>query len=220
MRSWLGLGRLAPAARRWCERLATSGLVEDFYLAGSAGLALYLDHRDVRHLDLMSGVARLAPAHRRDLLDGLRALDPNLGVETARDGYLFVRAGDGTQLQFFWYPYPLVDAEEEVDGLATASLVDLGLMKLGAVISRATLRDVADLWAVAREISLAQLLDYSTAKFGHVGDFPLQALKALADVEPLDEALPAGFPDAVVVRQWARAEARRLAHERLGLVVG
>lgn len=217
MSSWPGLGRLSAAAQAWCGRLAARGLVDDFYLAGSAGLALYLDHRGVRHLDLMSAVARLAPAGRRDLLDSLRALDPGLTVETARDGYLFVRAGDATQLQFFWYPYPLVDPEEAIDGLAVASLVDLGLMKLGAVISRATLRDVADLWAVAQRVSLAELLDRSGSKFGHVGDFPLQALKALADIEPLDEPLPAGFPDPAMVREWARAEGRRLARERLGL---
>src|SRR5262249_6558430 len=75
------------------ERLGGRPWAEDFYLAGSAALTLYLGHRPIADLDLMSNANRLAPSERRDLLADLLALDPACEGETARDGYLYARAG-------------------------------------------------------------------------------------------------------------------------------
>lgn len=212
---------LAPAARRWLALLASAPLLEDFYLAGSAALTLYLAHREVAHLDLMSAVCRLAPAARRDILHQLLQLDPQLRVETARDGYLFVRAGDDTGIQLFWYPYPLLEPEQQLDALAVASLVDLGAMKLGAVISRSTEADLRDLHAICERIPLPALLDRSSEKFGHVRDFALQAAKALADLEPLEAGTTAAKdgadPPLAELTAWARASARQIARERFGV---
>ncbi len=207
------LDALAPAARAWLPRF-TAEPVGDFYLAGSAALALHLGHRRVGHLDLMSAVGRLAPAHRRDLLSWLLAEDPGLKVETARDGYLLVRDHDGVELQFFWYPYPLIAPTQEADGCEVASLLDLALMKLGAVISRATVRDLADLEHICRVLPLGMILERAPEKFGHVVDFPLQALKALADVEVLGDG-----DDAETRRltDWGRSAARELGRVHLGL---
>lgn len=166
----------------------------------------------------MSGTARLQPAERRDLLADLVALEPGVKVETARDGYLFVRFPDGVAVRFFWYPYPLAEALEETCGCAVASALDLGLMKLGALISRGTRRDFVDLWALARRLPLDELLGRAAEKFGHVGDFPLQAAKALADFsEAEDEPMPA-LEEPVAwseVRAWAAGEAARLGREVL-----
>jgi len=203
---------LAPESRAWLARFAARGWAADFYLAGSAGLTLHLAHRPVRDLDLMSGTCRLLPADRRDLLGDLLELAPGTRVETARDGYLFVRLPDGVALRLFSYPYPLADALEELDGLAVASLADLGLMKLGAVISRGTRRDFVDLYLIGRELPLERLLERSGEKFGHVGDFPLQAVKALADFsEAEDEPMPElARPLAwQTVRDWAASHAAR-----------
>lgn len=209
---------IRPEASWWLHELGaavgTGGPAADFYLAGSAALALHLGHRNVAHLDFMSGVGRLAPSDRRDLLVWLLELDPGLRVETARDGYLFVRAGNGTGLQFFWYPYPQIDPPEELGGVEVASLADLGLMKLGAVISRATERDLADLAAICERVPLSDLLARAPEKFGHVGDFALQALKALADLEPLAEGDGAAASELTA---WARAQARDLGRAQLGL---
>lgn len=167
--------------RTWIERLAARPWAQDFYLAGSSALTLYIGHRDAHSLDLMSQFNRLASPDRRDLLFDLLELDPDLRVETARDGFLYVRTGAGIALRFFYYPYPLIDPEEFLDNLQVASLVDLGLMKLGAIISRGTRRDFVDLYLLCRRLPLTELLQRSEDKFGHVRDFPLQALKGLAD---------------------------------------
>jgi hypothetical protein len=200
-------------------RLAARPWTEDFYLAGSAALALYVGHRPVADLDLMSNANRLTSPERRDLLGDLVALDPGTEVETARDGYLFARLG-GVGLRLYYYPYPLVQPLEDFAGLAVVSAVDLGLMKLGAIISRGSRRDFVDLYLLCRELPLPTLLGLAGDKFGHVRDFPLQALKGLADLsevegEPMPRlALPLDWSE---VEAWVRAQVRELGRARIGL---
>ncbi len=212
--------RLAVESRAALAGLAKRSWAADVYLAGSAALTLYLGHRPVRDLDLMSGTNRLAGPERRDLLADFLALDPGARVETARDGYLFLRSAAGVGVKLYYYPYPLVAPEEEHEGLAVASALDLGLMKLGAIISRGTRRDFVDLFLLCRELPLAELLDRSVDKFGHVRDFPLQALKGLADRSLVEgEPLPTLAPplEWTEVEGWLEREVRDLGRHRVGL---
>lgn len=201
-------------------RFAQRSWSDDFYLAGSAALALYCGHRQVRDLDLMSSANRLASADRRDLLSDLLEVDPECSVETARDGYMFARLSGDVGLRFFYYPYPLIDPEQVVEGLHVASALDLALMKLGAIISRGTRRDFVDLFLLCRRLPLAEILDRSGDKFGHVRDFQLQALKGLADLS-LVEGEPMPALDAELdwneVEEWLLTEVRALGRERVGL---
>ncbi len=215
---------LSPRAQELLPKLAARAWPEDFYLAGSAALALYLGHRPVTDLDLMSNANRLASADRRDLLAELLAADPTAAVETARDGYLFARLAGGAAgavgLRLFYYPYPLVQPFEEISGLAVASAVDLGLMKLGAIISRGSRRDFVDLYLLCRRLPLATLFDFAEDKFGHVRDFPLQALKGLADLSEIEgEPMPRlAVPlDWAEVEAWLRGEVREMGRGRVGL---
>lgn len=212
---------LAPRAQALLARMAERPWAEEIYLAGSAALALYVGHRPVRDVDLMSNTNRLTSPDRRDLLAELLALEPSTQVETARDGYLFARL-DGVGMRFFYYPYPLAEPFEDFAGLAVASAVDLGLMKIGAIISRGTRRDFVDLYLLCRELPLADLLARAEDKFGHVRDFPLQALKGLADLSAAEEepmprlAVPLAWEE---VEAWLRHEVRGLGRRRIELEV-
>lgn len=214
------LDSLAPATRGLLAAVARRPWAGDFYLAGSAALALYLAHRPVVGLDLMSGTARLTSPERRDLLADLLALDPGFTVETARDGYLSARSGAGVPLRLYHYPYPLADPLADAAGMAVASPLDLGLMKVAAIISRGTRRDYLDLHLLCTHLPLADLLARAGDKFGHVRDFPLQALKGLADLEQApEEPLPALAAEVTweEVVEWTREEVRRVTRERVGL---
>jgi Nucleotidyl transferase AbiEii toxin, Type IV TA system len=217
------LDSLALPSAALVARFGAAEWGPDFYLAGSAALALYLGHRPVRDLDLMSNANRLTPPDRRDLLGALLEIEPGTEVETARDGYLFVRmpgAASGVGVRFFYYPYPLAEAFEEIDGLSVASAVDLGLMKLGAIISRGTRRDFVDLYLLCRRLPLSDLLARAEDKFGHVRDFPLQALKGLADFSAaVDEPMPKlSEPlDWSAVESWFGDQVRILGREHAGL---
>lgn len=214
---------LAAGARRSLEALGERPWSEAFYLAGSAALAVHVGHRRVASLDLMSPSDRLTGPRRRDLLHHLLELDAETRVETARDGYLSVRLGQafgGTSLRFFWYPYPTVDPFARVAGLEVVSALDLGLMKLGAIISRGTRRDFVDLYLLRREVSLEEMLGRSAEKYGHVRDFPLQALKGLADLSLVEGDPMPQLSEPLewkTVESWLRGEVRRLGRERLGL---
>jgi hypothetical protein len=211
---------LDPASRELLSLLAPRPWAQEAYLAGSAALALHLAHRPVRDLDFMFGSNRLAPQERRDLLGDLQRLDPRATVETARDGYLFARAASGVGLRFFYYPYPLVEPEREALGVAVASAIDLGLMKIAAIISRGARRDFVDLYLLCRELPLGAILSRAEDKFGHVGDFVLQALKGLADRAAVDEEpmprlrAPLEWP---AVEGWLDGEVRALGRAHAGL---
>jgi hypothetical protein len=216
------LESLAPRSQELLARLAPLPWAEDFYLAGSAALALHAGHRPVTDLDLMSNANRLTSPDRRDLLAALLAAAPETEVETARDGYLFVHAGGtpGVGVRFFYYPYPLVQPFADLSGLAVISAADLGLMKLGAIISRASRRDFVDLYLLCRDLPLASLLGLAEDKFGHVRDFPLQALKGLADLTEIEGdpmprlAVPLEWAE---VEGWLRAQVRELGRAHAGL---
>lgn len=224
------LDSLAPEARSLLAALAGREWMADVYLAGSAALALYAGHREVHGLDLMAATHRLTSPDRRDLLADLLEMDPGLTVETARDGFLYARSGAGAALRLFHYPYPLVAPLAAVVGLeaaagiepevAVASPLDLGLMKVAAIISRGTRRDFVDLHLLCRQVPLATLLAWSPRKFGHVRDFALQALKGLADLEqaagdPMPRlAEPLAWEE---VEAWVRGEVRTLARRHVGL---
>lgn len=216
---------VAGPARDVLVALATRPTRDDLYLAGSAALALYVGHRTIRALDVMTAHNRLRSPDRRDLLAELLELAPGTTVETARDGFLSLRipgSEGAAALRFYYYPYPLAAPFEELAGLPVASAVDLGLMKLGAIISRGTRRDFLDLHLLCRHLPLPALLDAAEDKFGHVRDFPLQALKGLADVPTDDEPLPAVTPPVswASVEAWLRGPVRDLARARVGLPAG
>lgn len=205
-------------------KLAARSSVADFYLAGSAALVAHLAHRPAHGLDLMSADNKLSSPHRRDLLGDLLQIEPGFAVETARDGFLYLRATCGTGVRFYYYPYPRLASGDRLVGFDVCSLLDLALMKLGAVISRGTKRDFVDLCAICNVLPLSDILGRSAEKFGHVRDFPLQALKGLADLEQADaDPMPPLLDDFSAALSWERVvawvenEVRAVARRQVGL---
>jgi hypothetical protein len=211
---------LAPETDALLVQVAPALAAAELYLAGSAALALYVGHRPVRDLDCMAMANRLTPPERRDLLQALLAAAPGIQVETARDGFFALRAASGPALRLHYYPYPLAVPPREHRGLEVASATDLGLMKLGAIISRGTRRDFVDLYLLCRRLPLADLLAAAPDKFGHVGDFALQALKGLADTsevagEPMPRLVsPLAWEE---VEAWLASSVRELGAAHVGV---
>jgi len=210
---------LSAGAQTLARQIGDADWSEEFYLAGSAAMALHLGHRPVSNLDLMSPTQRLRPPDRRDVLGELLAIDPDVRVETARDGYLYARSETGIGVRFFYYPYPLIDPVSTLAQLEVASLADLGLMKLAAIISRGTRRDFVDLYLMCRDLPFASLLERAPQKFGHVRDFPLQALKGVSDLSLVDgEPMPA----LTSALEWSTIESwvREVVHTSGARAVG
>ena len=103
-----------------------------------------------------------------------------LKVALEKDGTLIV-ALRGVTTSLFHYHYPPVRSTMSLAGhLRLASLEDIGLMKVAAIIGRGTKRDFVDLFFVSKEVPLERLLELGATKFPHARDLPLQALKAIA----------------------------------------
>ena len=172
---------IPPAVHALLQRLAASGTVRDFYLAGGTGLALLLNHRRSVDLDFFSRVDRLDFAGRRALVARLRRL-PGWRLLEAKDGTVHGRVGR-VRVSFFWYPEPLMKPLVRRGPLRVASLEDIGLMKLAAIIGRGSRKDFVDLYAICQRRALPRLLAMGRRKFRDVRDFPLQAMKALTFFE-------------------------------------
>jgi len=169
-------------------RLEDLGIFRDFYLAGGTGLALLLGHRRSVDLDLFSRTNRLDAAGRRSLLARLDRL-PRWQVIEAKDGTVHGQAGS-VRVSFFWYPEALVRPLVRRGRVRIASLEDLGLMKVGAIIGRGARKDFVDVYAICRQVPLGRLLLLGQKKFQASREFPLQALKALSFFEDAERDPP------------------------------
>lgn len=177
-----------PVLRALLQRLAGVGVTQDFYLAGGTGLALRLGHRRSVDLDFFSRTNRLDADGRRSLVARLRRLTGWILVE-AKDGTVHGQVGR-VRVSFFWYPEPFVRPLTRQGAVRIASIEDIGLMKIGAIIGRGSRKDFVDLYAICHRIPLARLLRLGRRKFTDSRDFVLQALKALSFFEDAERDPP------------------------------
>jgi len=169
------------------ERVVAHPDMKGFYLAGGTGLALEEGHRRSVDLDFFhespEGEIPSMTGFRRDLLKG--------GIRSEEKGTLHAEIG-GTHLSLLATPYRLVRRPVEFDRLVIAHPVDIGLMKLAAIVQRGSKRDFIDLACILdRHISLGRLLGLARRKYPEPRDFAVQALRALVY---FDDAEKEGLP--------------------------
>lgn len=172
------------------KRLAILPLLKnfkkDFYLAGGTGLALQLGHRDsidfdffsVRDIDtvkLFSKIKKVFVGHKI------------LKIQDEKNT-LTVLIDENIKLSFFSYPYKLLKKTIAEPNLNIASILDIALMKLSAVVSRATNKDYIDLYFIIKQISLKSLLAVLSKKLSDLDtNLVLKSLVYFKDVarEPI-----------------------------------
>lgn len=186
----LHLEALAASAKQVFEALRRAPIWDEFYLAGGTGLALQIGHRLSADFDFFSAINPL-DAPRREALRRVLAGFGRIEVDAEEEGTLRVTF-ETVPLSFFRYDYPLVEPLVVQESVKLASLLDIGLMKLAAVVGRGTKKDFFDLYFLAQEsLPLEAILEVSPRKFLEVRDFPVQALRALVYFEDAeDEATP------------------------------
>lgn len=169
-------------------KLAAAGIFKQFYLAGGTGLALLLAHRRSVDLDFFSSGNRLDFEGRRSLFSSLKPL-PGWRLIEAKDGTVHGQVGR-IRVSFFWFDAPLVKPIVRRGRIRIASLEDIGLMKIGAIIGRGSRKDFVDLHEICQQIPLSRLLNLGSRKFKDSRDFTLQALKALIFFEDAEKEPP------------------------------
>jgi hypothetical protein len=207
---------VTPAMREVLRFVGHCPFAERFYLAGGTALALRLGHRRSIDLDFFSETDEVTWRTRQEVV---RALVP-LGVQVLEDvdGNLLTQVS-GMHVGFFGYGYRLLEPTDSAEGVALASLVDVGLMKLDALVGRGSRKDFYDLYAIAQEMHLADLLARSVSKYPYARDFELMAVESMVLFENADRDLQ---PDLLIevpweqIRQFFVAQARALGERWFG----
>lgn len=164
---------------------ALGAFKEDFYLAGGTALALQIGHRISIDFDFFTkddfDVAALYERVQA-------ALGPVPRTQEAPHT-LAVIAQDDVRMSFLGYAYPLLEPCVETEHMRLASLLDIGCMKLGAIVSRAELKDYVDLFFILSRLSLPDLLNGLARKTPTLDrNLALKALVSFEDVsqDPID----------------------------------
>jgi len=177
---------LPPKSQTVFEGLRNKAFWKEFYLAGGTGLALQIAHRISVDFDLFSFQNSLLSLDREKLLRVLKGVG-RIEIELSQDGTLQLFL-NRVPISFFHYPFILISSTRNVGKMRIASVQDIGLMKIAALIGRGSRRDFLDLYFIVREnISLDRLFRLSEMKFTEIRDFPMQAMRALVYFEDAEK---------------------------------
>jgi len=189
---------VTPQMRELLRFIGQQPFASRFYLAGGTGLALRLGHRRSIDLDFFSALDEILTGTRQEILRTIGSLSPQALEDV--DGNLLLLIS-GLHVGFFSYGYQLLDKTDSVEGIAIGSLIDIGLMKLDALISRGSRKDFYDVYVMAQQVPLADMLALAQSKYPYVRDFELMAIESLVLFENADRDFQ---PDLLVDLPWER----------------
>lgn len=207
---------ITPEMRHILHFMGQQLFAARFYLAGGTALALRLGHRISVDLDFFSETDEVTRPTRQEIITALAPLSAQ-AVEDV-DGNLLLELS-GLHVGFFSYGYPLLEPTDTVEGVNIASVADVGLMKLDALISRGSRKDFYDLYFIAQKIPLPALLQLGQTKYPYARDFELMAVESLVLFENADRDIqPTLFIDVPweTVRQFFIEQARALGQTWFG----
>jgi len=200
-----------PLLRDLLAEIGQMPFASRFYLAGGSALALRLGHRISVDLDFFSDVDEVGDDSRVEIVAAFKQRHTTEVLENVF-GNLLMKA-EGTHIGFFSYGYPLLEPPAEVLGVSVAGLLDIGMMKLDALISRGARKDYYDLYFIARQVPLEEMLHQGPVKYPYAHDYEIMALTSLTDFDNADRDVAVETFDRVsweTVKDFFAAEARRL----------
>jgi predicted nucleotidyltransferase component of viral defense system len=156
-----------------------SELGDRFYLAGGTALSLQLGHRLSVDLDFFSPTEDI-PTIRPGLEKALVPFNATLADSSWGN---LVYLAKNVRVGFYGYGYPLIAPLIETKEVRLASIEDIALMKLDALLSRSARKDFYDLYFICQSIPLRQIFDYAPQKYPSVRDFETQTTKRLVYFE-------------------------------------
>ena len=174
---------ISPTIRELLVWIGKQTFAARFYLAGGTALALQMGHRRSVDLDFFSETDEVHDRARQELMHSFSAHHAQVIENVDGDLLLLV---NGLHVGFYSYGYPLLEPALMVENVALASLLDIGLMKLEAVIGRGSRKDFYDLYILSRQIPLPDMLSAGERKYAQVRDFPLMAIEGLLQFDNAD----------------------------------
>ena len=156
---------------------------KDFYLAGGTALSLQIGHRDSVDFDFFSQ----KEFNTAELFEEIRKVFLGHDLVKIQDekNTLSVIIGQNIKISFFSYDYKLIEPLVDDEHFRLASIIDIGCMKLSAIVSRATNKDYVDLYYILKQVSLEKLLKSAEEKMPEL-DYNL-ILKSLVYFDDIKE---------------------------------
>ena len=149
--------------------------ISPFYLAGGTALTLQMGHRKSVDLDFFSQTDEVHERTRQRIIRAIAERDGQV-IENV-DGNLVLLVDD-VRVGFFSYGYKLIEPFAQLENVNVASMLDIGLMKLDAVIGRGSRKDFFDLYVIAEQYPLEELLQAGARKYPTSRDFALMAVES------------------------------------------
>ncbi len=174
---------ITPDMRQILGGFLKSELGAKFYLAGGTALALQLGHRLSVDLDFFSPTEDI-PTIRPALEKALASFHPLL-ADSAWGNLVYL--AQNIRVGFYGYGYELVAPLVETPETRLASLEDIALMKLDALLARAARKDFYDLYFICQKIPLRKVLDLAPQKYPSTRDFETQTVKRLVYFENAEQ---------------------------------
>jgi hypothetical protein len=183
-------------------------ILTSFYLAGGTGLALQLGHRQSVDLDFF-----LCEDFNEDyILQRLQHLE-GFALLAKEPGTIYANIRN-IKVSLIAYAYPVLFPFQPFLGVNVADSRDIGCMKISAIASRGTKRDFIDLYRLAQEHDLRQLLGWFRTKFSQTNYSMPHILKSLSYFE---EAERDPMPHMLVPLSWEDVK-QFFAREAPGLI--
>ncbi|MBN2761699.1 MAG: nucleotidyl transferase AbiEii/AbiGii toxin family protein [Bacteroidales bacterium] len=167
------------------EKLSSTTLISDFYLAGGTCLALQIGHRRSIDFDFfipddfdtstIIGKLTQIGKYQRD----------NEEKNTINGSLNDVR------ISFFGYKYKIIDDFKIYKNIRLSGLKDIAAMKLEAIAGRGSKKDFIDMFFLMQKFTLAEIFSIHSQKYGTGLSNQYHHLKSLvyfADAE--EEAMP------------------------------
>lgn len=171
-------------ARDILALLGRKKILKEAYLAGGTALALQIGHRISYDLDFFTPL----DFDRRLVMQKLSSLDFKLERES--EGTI-LGSISGIKFSLFRYKYPLLFKTKKYLGIEIADLRDIAAMKIDAISSRGTKRDFVDLYFLAKEFGLKEIINFYDQKYKLLKTNKFHLLKSLEyfidaeeDIEP------------------------------------
>lgn len=189
---------LLPDTFRAIKLVSKIPTMQKAYLAGGTALALHLGHRISVDLDFFTNLEFNETTLSSELSSFPGFKEDGVSWRTVW-GYL----GE-TKFSIFYYKYPLIDNTVEFQGIHLAGKKDIAAMKVHAIEERGTRRDFIDLFYIAKEYSLDEILGFYEAKYGVLDDHLYSILRALAYFE--DAEVESQMPNMIEEVDWEQVK--------------
>jgi len=140
-----------------------SGFKSNFYLAGGTGLALQIGHRDSIDFDFFTSENFFSD----QLFAQTLGIFKEFGVKKIQEekDTLSILVHNSVKISYFYYSYCLLEPLVNGEFFNFCSLLDIGCMKLSALVNRNLQKDYVDLYFISQKIGFKTLLDSVEKKY-------------------------------------------------------